>query len=108
MRQLAVGLSLMFFQQVTGQPSVLYYATKMFEKAGLRMGRQATGIAGVLGAFKLAMTCEHALPSHCPSMPRCTVPAARMPKCCTSAFSPSNMFSWCMCVTHPARSWVLS
>lgn len=57
LRQLGVGLSLMFFQQVTGQPSVLYYATKMFEKAGLRMGAEATGIAGVLGAFKLAMTC---------------------------------------------------
>ena len=48
----------MFFQQVTGQPSVLYYATKMFEMAGLRMGAEASGIAGVLGAFKLAMTCE--------------------------------------------------
>lgn len=58
LRQLVVGLSLMFFQQVTGQPSVLYYATKMFEMAGLRMGAEASGIAGVLGAFKLAMTCK--------------------------------------------------
>lgn len=54
---LLIGLSLMFFQQVTGQPSVLYYATRMFEKAGLNMGQQSTGIAGVLGAFKLFMTC---------------------------------------------------
>ena len=51
-----VGLSLMFFQQVTGQPSVLYYATKMFEKVGVSMGEKATGIAGVLGAWKLLVT----------------------------------------------------
>ena len=44
--------------QVTGQPSVLYYATAMFQRAGIAMGQQATGIAGILGAFKLACTCE--------------------------------------------------
>jgi hypothetical protein len=59
-RPLSIGLSLIFFQQITGQPSVLYYAGKMFERAGLRMGQQATGTAGILGAFKLIMTCESA------------------------------------------------
>ena len=43
--------------KVTGQPSVLYYATSMFQRAGLAMGQEATGIAGILGAFKLACTC---------------------------------------------------
>ena len=59
MRPLFIGLSLIFFQQITGQPSVLYYAGKMFEQAGLKMGQQSAGIAGLLGAFKLLMTCEH-------------------------------------------------
>ena len=59
MRPLFIGLSLIFFQQITGQPSVLYYAGKMFEHAGLKMGQQSAGIAGLLGAFKLLMTCEH-------------------------------------------------
>jgi hypothetical protein len=59
---LLIGLSLMFFQQITGQPSVLYYATRMFQKAGLSMGQQSTGIAGVLGAFKLIMTCALPFP----------------------------------------------
>ena len=58
MRPLFIGLSLIFFQQITGQPSVLYYAGKMFEQAGLKMGQQSAGIAGLLGAFKLLMTCE--------------------------------------------------
>jgi hypothetical protein len=55
-RPLSVGLTLIFFQQITGQPSVLYYAGQMFQKAGLRMGQQSAGIAGILGAFKLVMT----------------------------------------------------
>ena len=75
MRPLFIGLSLIFFQQITGQPSVLYYAGKMFEQAGLKMGQQSAGIAGLLGAFKLLMTCEHlahpASPAPClPGMPK--------------------------------------
>lgn len=36
LRPLLIGSSLMLFQQITGQPSVLYYATKIFEvRAGL-------------------------------------------------------------------------
>ena len=48
--------------KVTGQPSVLYYATSMFQRAGLSMGQEATGIAGILGAFKLACTCACSAP----------------------------------------------
>ena len=66
-RPLSVGLTLIFFQQITGQPSVLYYAGQMFQKAGLRMGQQSAGIAGILGAFKLVMTGARRT---CPLFPR--------------------------------------
>ncbi|KAK9819163.1 hypothetical protein WJX81_007550 [Elliptochloris bilobata] len=55
-RPLAVGTSLMFFQQVTGQPSVLYYASEIFEDAGFAAGAEANGISVLLGLFKLVMT----------------------------------------------------
>ena len=55
-RPLAVGLSLMLFQQITGQPSVLYYAAKIFQDAGFASADSATGISVVLGLFKLVMT----------------------------------------------------
>lgn len=38
-RPLLIGSSLMLFQQVTGQPSVLYYANSIFEKAGFAAGQ---------------------------------------------------------------------
>jgi len=53
---LTVGLSLMLFQQITGQPSVLYYAAKIFQDAGFTSSSSATGISVVLGLFKLVMT----------------------------------------------------
>jgi hypothetical protein len=37
-------MSLMLFQQITGQPSVLYYASKIFQDAG------GGWTAGLLGA----------------------------------------------------------
>lgn len=40
---LYIGLSLMFFQQITGQPSVLYYAAKIFQDAGFAGEQAATG-----------------------------------------------------------------
>mmetsp|Transcript_5307 Transcript_5307/g.17419 ORF Transcript_5307/g.17419 Transcript_5307/m.17419 type:complete len:530 (-) Transcript_5307:8-1597(-) len=48
---LKVGLGLVAFQQITGQPSVLYYADEIFTKIGL-------GNAAVIGvaAWKLAAT----------------------------------------------------
>lgn len=55
-RPLAVGTSLMLLQQITGQPSVLYYAARIFEDVGFAAGQQATSVSVVLGAFKLLMT----------------------------------------------------
>lgn len=42
--------------QITGQPSVLYYASQIFERAGFATGQEAAGVAVILGAFKLLMT----------------------------------------------------
>lgn len=52
---LAVGCSLMVFQQITGQPSVLYYATQIFKDAGFDANNAAQISVG-LGVFKLLMT----------------------------------------------------
>jgi MFS transporter, SP family, galactose:H+ symporter len=48
---LVIGVGLVVFQQFSGQPSVLYFANRIFEKAGL--GYEAA--LGV-GVFKLVMT----------------------------------------------------
>ncbi len=50
-RALLIGIGLVLFQQLSGQPSVLYFANRIFEQAGL--GFQAA--VGV-GLFKLVMT----------------------------------------------------
>jgi hypothetical protein len=42
--------------QITGQPSVLYYASQIFERAGFAGGKNAAGVAVLLGGFKLLMT----------------------------------------------------
>lgn len=55
-RALYAGMSLMLFQQITGQPSVLYYATDIFQKAGFASTAEATEADVVLGLFKLLMT----------------------------------------------------
>ena len=56
MRPLLIGSSLMLFQQITGQPSVLYYAAKIFKDAGFASDQDATRVSVVLGFFKLVMT----------------------------------------------------
>jgi len=56
LKPLTVGTSLMLFQQITGQPSVLYYAADIFNKAGIGAGKDATGVSVILGLFKLVMT----------------------------------------------------
>ena len=48
---LIIGVGLVVFQQFSGQPSVLYFANRIFEKAGF--GYEAA--LGV-GVFKLIMT----------------------------------------------------
>ena len=55
-RPLLIGSSLMLFQQITGQPSVLYYAAKIFKDAGFASDQDATRVSVVLGFFKLVMT----------------------------------------------------
>jgi len=53
---LLVGTSLMLFQQITGQPSVLYYAAQIFQDAGFSAASDATRVSVILGAFKLLIT----------------------------------------------------
>lgn len=55
-RPLLIGMSLMLFQQITGQPSVLYYAATIFQRAGFATATEATKTAVLLGIFKLLMT----------------------------------------------------
>ncbi|KAK9818055.1 hypothetical protein WJX72_006373 [[Myrmecia] bisecta] len=56
LRPLSIGMSLMLFQQITGQPSVLYYAAKIFTDAGFSGGKDATGVSVILGIVKFLMT----------------------------------------------------
>lgn len=56
-RPLVAGTCLMLFQQITGQPSVLYYAASIFKAAGFSSSWAATGVSLALGNFKLLMTC---------------------------------------------------
>ena len=48
-KPLSVGLSLMLFQQITGQPSVLYYAARIFQEAGFGSAQDAAGVSVFLG-----------------------------------------------------------
>ena len=48
------GLGLVLLQQVTGQPSVLYYQTAIFEDAGF--GSLAASASVIVGAAKLLAT----------------------------------------------------
>eukprot|EP01096_Ripella_sp_DP13-Kostka_P000362 TRINITY_DN10426_c0_g1_i1.p1 TRINITY_DN10426_c0_g1~~TRINITY_DN10426_c0_g1_i1.p1 ORF type:complete len:617 (-),score=261.17 TRINITY_DN10426_c0_g1_i1:149-1828(-) len=55
-RGLFIGCSLVIFQQISGQPSVLYYASSVFKDAGFSSaGAQALATIGV-GVVKLLMT----------------------------------------------------
>ncbi|XP_065852988.1 D-xylose-proton symporter-like 2 [Euphorbia lathyris] len=56
LRALMIGTGLVLFQQITGQPSVLYYAATIFQSAGFSGAADATRVSIVLGAFKLIMT----------------------------------------------------
>ncbi|KAF8022748.1 hypothetical protein BT93_F0302 [Corymbia citriodora subsp. variegata] len=47
---------LVLFQQITGQPSVLYYAGPILQSAGFSAAADATRVSVVIGLFKLAMT----------------------------------------------------
>ena len=56
LKALMVGGGLVFFQQFTGQPSVLYYAAPILQSAGFSVAADATQLAVLLGLFKLIMT----------------------------------------------------
>lgn len=56
LKALTVGGGLVFFQQFTGQPSVLYYAAPILQSAGFSVAADATQLAVLLGLFKLIMT----------------------------------------------------
>lgn len=59
---LYAGMSLMLFQQITGQPSVLYYATDIFQRAGFASAAEATQ-ADVILVCGLETLCMHS-PTH--------------------------------------------
>ncbi|XP_050203371.1 D-xylose-proton symporter-like 3, chloroplastic [Mercurialis annua] len=47
---------LVLFQQITGQPSVLYYAGSILQSAGFSAASDAARVSVIIGLFKLAMT----------------------------------------------------
>ncbi|KAK2993160.1 hypothetical protein RJ640_015347, partial [Escallonia rubra] len=51
-----IGGGLVLFQQITGQPSVLYYAGSILQTAGFSAAADATRVSVVIGVFKLFMT----------------------------------------------------
>ncbi|XP_072963238.1 D-xylose-proton symporter-like 2 isoform X1 [Typha angustifolia] len=56
LKALIIGAGLVFFQQVTGQPSVLYYAATILQSAGFSAAADATRVSILLGLLKLIMT----------------------------------------------------
>lgn len=55
-KALIIGAGLVLFQQITGQPSVLYYAASILESAGFSAASDATRVSILLGLLKLIMT----------------------------------------------------
>ncbi|TKY67851.1 D-xylose-proton symporter 2 [Spatholobus suberectus] len=56
LKALWIGAGLVLFQQITGQPSVLYYAASILQSAGFSGASDATRVSILLGFFKLIMT----------------------------------------------------
>ncbi|XP_077234878.1 D-xylose-proton symporter-like 2 [Tasmannia lanceolata] len=56
LKALTIGGGLVVFQQITGQPSVLYYAATILESAGFSAASDATRVSILLGLLKLVMT----------------------------------------------------
>ncbi|XP_026660382.2 D-xylose-proton symporter-like 2 isoform X2 [Phoenix dactylifera] len=55
LKALVIGAGLVFFQQVTGQPSVLYYAATILQSAGFSAASDAIHVSILLGLLKLVM-----------------------------------------------------
>ncbi|KNA20180.1 hypothetical protein SOVF_054960 [Spinacia oleracea] len=51
-----IGGGLVLFQQITGQPSVLYYAGQILQSAGFSAAADATRVSVLIGLFKFVMT----------------------------------------------------
>nr|ABB17074.1 putative sugar transporter [Nicotiana langsdorffii x Nicotiana sanderae] len=51
-----IGGGLVLFQQITGQPSVLYYAGSILQSAGFSAAADAARVSVVIGIFKSLMT----------------------------------------------------
>lgn len=56
LKALVIGTGLVLFQQITGQPSVLYYAATILQSAGFSAASDATRVSIYLGILKLIMT----------------------------------------------------
>ncbi|XP_057541247.1 D-xylose-proton symporter-like 2 [Amaranthus tricolor] len=56
LKALFIGCGLVLFQQITGQPSVLYYAASILQSAGFSAASHATRVSILLGLFKLILT----------------------------------------------------
>ncbi|PIA58810.1 hypothetical protein AQUCO_00500626v1 [Aquilegia coerulea] len=56
LKALMIGGGLVLFQQITGQPSVLYYAATILKSAGFSAASDATKVSVLLGLLKLIMT----------------------------------------------------
>ncbi|XP_015204257.1 solute carrier family 2, facilitated glucose transporter member 12 [Lepisosteus oculatus] len=54
--RLLIGVALVFFQQVTGQPNVLFYAATIFKSVGFHSNEAATLASAGMGAVKVACT----------------------------------------------------
>ncbi|KAE8077300.1 hypothetical protein FH972_015872 [Carpinus fangiana] len=55
-KALIISAGLVLFQQITGQPSVLYYAASILQSAGFSAASDATRVSILLGLLKLIMT----------------------------------------------------
>ncbi|XP_027354588.1 D-xylose-proton symporter-like 2 isoform X2 [Abrus precatorius] len=53
LKALWIGAGLVLFQQITGQPSVLYYAASILQSAGFSVASDATRVSILLGFFKV-------------------------------------------------------
>lgn len=51
-----IGGGLVLFQQITGQPSVLYYAGSILQSAGFSAAADAAKLSVIIGVFKFLMT----------------------------------------------------
>nr|GLL33677.1 D-xylose-proton symporter-like 3, chloroplastic isoform X1 [Ipomoea trifida] len=57
-----IGGGLVLFQQITGQPSVLYYAGPILQSAGFSAASDATRVSVIIGIFKQILSCVQDLP----------------------------------------------